>query len=169
MRHLRGWRNLGWGQLVSSWICSPLNEVPFRTFAWALAPKILEIGLPRPRMTWSFLQDLSRAVSRFSWGPVAGNHRQLWIDLRLILRRGRPISNIFGAKAHANVLKGTFSTDCKSNCIRIDALSAFWLAQLVGFLYFLPSFSSAVGNVYEWLTLKVMPHIDCRMASKILQ
>ena len=35
-----------------------------------------------------------------------------------MLRRGRPISNSFGAKAHANVLKGTFSTDCKSNCIR---------------------------------------------------
>ena len=31
----------------------------------------------------------------------------------VILRRGRPISNLFGAKAHANVLKGTFSTGCK--------------------------------------------------------
>ena len=42
-----------------------------------------------------------------------------WRKLRLILRRGRPISNIFGAKAHANVLKDTFSTNCKSNCMRI--------------------------------------------------
>ena len=42
-----------------------------------------------------------------------------WKKLRLILRRGRPICDIVGAKAHANVLKGTFSTDGKSNCIRI--------------------------------------------------
>ena len=39
--------------------------------------------------------------------------KQLWIldrswrKLQVILGRGRPISNIFGAKAHANVLKGT--------------------------------------------------------------
>ena len=49
--------------------------------------------------------------------------KQLWIDrssrkLQLILRRGRSISKISEAKAHANVLKGTFSTDCKSNCLR---------------------------------------------------
>ena len=123
-------------------------KVPFSTFAWAFAPKMLEIGLPRPRMIRSFLQDLcSGAVSRFSRCPVAGNHRRhffhptgsstitipdriektkwetaldrFWRKLRLILRRARPISNIFGAKAHANVLQGTFSTDCKSNCIII--------------------------------------------------
>ena len=46
--------------------------------------------------------------------------------LRLILRRGRPISNIFGARAHANVLKGTFSMDYKSNCIRIGLSSFFF-------------------------------------------
>ena len=122
---------------------------------------MLKICHPCLRMTWSFLQDPSRAVSRFSRGPVAGNHRQhafdstglqspigspswikksadgdflqlgpwksvkqLWIDrssrkLQLILRRGRAISKISEAKAHANVLKGTFSTDCKSNCVRI--------------------------------------------------
>ena len=38
--------------------------------------------------------------------------KQLWTDpgrkLQLIRRRGRPISNVFGAKAHANVPKGTF-------------------------------------------------------------
>ena len=113
-----------------------VEKVPFSTFGWALAPNKLEIGLPRLRMSRSFLQDLSRAVSRFSRGPVAGNHRRhffdptgsntIWIvhriekkQPRLVLRRGRPISNIFGAKAHANVLKGTFSTDCKSNCIRM--------------------------------------------------
>ena len=117
---------------------------------------MLEIGLPRLIISRRFLQHLSRAVSRFSRGSVAGNHRQhllfqsnwvkydystivhriektvawplekrdtaldrSWRKLRLILRRGSPISNIFGAKAHANVLKDTFSTNCKSNCMRI--------------------------------------------------
>ena len=44
----------------------------------AFASKMLEIDLPRLRMSRSFLQDVSglRAVSRFSRGPVAGNHRQ---------------------------------------------------------------------------------------------
>ena len=120
-------------------------------------------------------RSISRAVSRFSRGPVEGNHRlhfsdptglqspigskktffsirsaivivfdpvgsqkcwrwfpatgpmekretapdRPWRKLQVILRRVRPISNIFGAKAHANVRKGTFSTDCKSNCVRI--------------------------------------------------
>ena len=41
---------------------------------------MLEIGLPRLRLSQSFLQDLSRAVSRFSRGPVAGNHRQHIFD-----------------------------------------------------------------------------------------
>ena len=49
--------------------------------------------------------------------------QQLWTDLAgssyVLILRGRTISNIFGAKPHhANVLKGSFSTDCKSNCIR---------------------------------------------------
>ena len=144
-----------------------------------------EIGLPRLRMTWDILQDLSRAaaVSRFPRGPVAGNHsfistssmqlgqvrfgskktffsmlsgfvtqldrknadgdflqhellekRETALNrsrgkLQVILRRGRPISNIFGANAHANVLKGTFSTDCKSNCRRIG-LSVQYLSLI---------------------------------------
>ena len=37
---------------------------------------MLEIGLPRVRMTRGFLQDVSRAVSRFSRGPFAENQRQ---------------------------------------------------------------------------------------------
>ena len=41
---------------------------------------MLEFGLPRLRMSRNFLQDLSRAVSRFSRGPVAGNHRQHFFD-----------------------------------------------------------------------------------------
>ena len=43
-----------------------------------------------------------------------------WRELRHILRRERPIFKISGSKAHhANVLKGTFSTDCESDGIRI--------------------------------------------------
>ena len=49
--------------------------------------------------------------------------KQLLVDLGrkvpLILRRGRPISNIFAANAHANILKRVCSTDSKSNCISI--------------------------------------------------
>ena len=41
----------------------------------------------------------------------------------------------FGAKAHANVRKGTFSTDCKSNCIRIG-LKASGTAVLVLIVHF---------------------------------
>ena len=43
------------------------------TFARAFAPKMCETAVSRLRMTWTFLQDLSRAVSRFSRCPVAGN------------------------------------------------------------------------------------------------
>ena len=57
-----------------------LEKAPFRTFAWAFAPKMLEIDLPCLRMNRSFLQDLSRAASRLSRGPVAGNHRQHFFD-----------------------------------------------------------------------------------------
>ena len=139
----------------------PVEKVSFSKFAWAFAPKMLEIGLPRLGMTWSFLQGLSRAVSSFSRGGVAGNHRQhvfdptrsstitisdriekkksvgdcnpvgskkcwrwfpatgslekretaldrSWRKSQVILSRGRPVSNIFGANVHVNVLKGTF-------------------------------------------------------------
>ena len=41
-----------------------------------------------------------------------------WRELRHILRRKRPIFNIAGAKAHANVLKAAFSTDSKPDCKR---------------------------------------------------
>ena len=46
----------------------------------SVCPKMLEVGLPPLRMSRSFLQDLSRAVSRFSRGPVAGNHLQHFFD-----------------------------------------------------------------------------------------
>ena len=56
-------------------------------------------------------------------GPLEKRETALesWRKVRIILGRGRPISNIFGAKAHANILKGAFSTDCKSNCIIIGS------------------------------------------------
>ena len=54
-----------------------------------------------------------------------------WRKLRLILRRGRPISNSFGAKAHANVLKGAFSTNCKSNWIRIGLLLSIHVGRTI--------------------------------------
>ena len=57
-----------------------VEKVAPRTFAGAFVPKMLDFGLARLRMTWSFLQDLSRAVPRFSRGPVAGNHRQHFFD-----------------------------------------------------------------------------------------
>ena len=43
-------------------------------FARAFAPKMCETAVSRFRMTWTFLQDLSRAVSRFSRCLFAGNH-----------------------------------------------------------------------------------------------
>ena len=52
----------------------------FSSFACASAPKMLESGLPRLRMSRSFLQNLSRAGSRFSRDPVAGHHRQHSFD-----------------------------------------------------------------------------------------
>ena len=39
------------------------------------------------------------------------------------MRRARPFFNIPGAKAHTNVLKGTFSTGCESDGIRIGTCS----------------------------------------------
>ena len=98
---------------------------------------MLAIGLPRLRTSRSVLQDLSRAVSRLSRGPVEVDHRQdffdptgsntitivhrtekdgrretaldrPWRKLRLILRPGRPISNIFGAKLIRTYRKAFF-------------------------------------------------------------
>ena len=75
-----------------------VEKVPFSAFAWTFAPKMLEIGLPRLRVNRSFLQDLSRAVSRFSRGPVAGNHRQHFFDptgSNTITIPGRIENNVF--------------------------------------------------------------------------
>ena len=43
-------------------------------FARAFASKMCETAVSRLRMSWTYLQDLSRAVSRFSRRSVAGNH-----------------------------------------------------------------------------------------------
>ena len=50
------------------------------TFTRAFAPKMCETAAPRLRMTWTVLQDLSRAVSRFSRYPVTGNHLRYFSD-----------------------------------------------------------------------------------------
>ena len=74
---------------------------------------------------WSIVTQLDRKSADGDFLQLGRwrSWKQLWTDLgetsQVILRRGRPNSNIFGANIHANVLKGTFSTDCKSNCIRI--------------------------------------------------
>ncbi|CAN0269547.1 unnamed protein product, partial [Laminaria digitata] len=39
-----------------------VENVSFNTFAHVFAPEKLEIGLPRLRMSWTFLQDLPKAV-----------------------------------------------------------------------------------------------------------
>ena len=57
-----------------------VEKAAFSTFALAFAPKKLELGLARLGMSRSFLQDLSRAISRISRGPVAGNRRQHFFD-----------------------------------------------------------------------------------------
>ena len=57
-----------------------VEKVPFSTFVRGFAPKMLEIGLRRVRMRRRFLQDLCRAVSRFSRGRFAGNRRQHCFD-----------------------------------------------------------------------------------------
>ena len=50
------------------------------TFARVFALKMCETDVSRLRTTWTFLQDLSRAVSRFSRCPIAGNHLQYLSD-----------------------------------------------------------------------------------------
>ena len=85
----------------------------------------------------------SRAVSRFSRGPVAGHHRRRFFDPTVsntIAIPDRIEKKLFSLRSgiathldrksadgdflqlgpsHVNVVKGTFSTDRKSNCIII--------------------------------------------------
>ena len=106
---------------VGNWSPSPQNESE-------LSPRSFESYFP-------FLQGPS-TVSTFSItipNRIGKKERlkkretaldRSWRKLRLIPRRGRPISNIFGSKTHANVVKGTFSTDCISDCVGIGRLTA---------------------------------------------
>ena len=122
----------------------------FQHVRMRFAPKMLEIGLPpqnesafSPRCIQNCFPLLQGPCCRKSpsalfrsnrvkydwWFPAIGplEKRQTaldrsWRKLRVILRRGRSISDIFGANVHANVLKATFSTDCKSNCVRIGLI-----------------------------------------------
>ena len=65
---------------LRSWICSPLKKC-LSVRSHQISPrKCWKIGLPRLRISRRFLQDLSRAVCRFSSGLVAGNHRQHFFD-----------------------------------------------------------------------------------------
>ena len=51
------------------------------TFARAFGANMFETAVSRLRTSyWTLLQDLSRAVSRFSRCPVAGNHLRYFSD-----------------------------------------------------------------------------------------
>ena len=57
-----------------------LESCAIGTFAHAFTPGMCETAVSRLLISWIFLQDLSRAVSRFSMCPVAGNHRRYFFD-----------------------------------------------------------------------------------------
>ena len=129
--------------------CFPLLQEPscrkiaVSTFPIHLGQILLQSLIGSKKCDGDFLQPLTRVTFRLwiatpkrdytdkllyhqalfpATGPLEKRETALdrsWRKLHVILRRRRLISNIFGAKAHANVLKGTFSTDCKSNCIII--------------------------------------------------
>ena len=87
-----------------------VEKVPFSTFSLELLPrKCWKFGLPRRRMTWNFLQDLSGAVPGFFGGPVAGNHRQHFFD-----RTGLPYDN-----NPPSDRKKTFFFDPMGDCYRM--------------------------------------------------
>ena len=79
-QYIQSTKGFTWRPIVIQLDLQSVEKVPFGRFTLAFAPNMLEIGLPRLRMTWSFLQDLSRAVARFSTSRVAGNHRQHLFD-----------------------------------------------------------------------------------------
>ena len=58
--------------------------------------------------------------------------------------RKRPIFNIFGAKAHANVLESTFSTGCQYGCVRLG------VCGVVGWGVLLND-SFVAGGLITWL------------------
>ena len=100
---------------VGNWSSSPQNDLEF-------SPKIYPEVFPVS--PGAQLQEIT--VSTFSiqlgYNPRSDRKKRFKLETYL----DRPMSNTFGAKAHANVLKGTFSTDCKSDCIRIS-LTRFYI------------------------------------------
>ena len=92
---------------VGNWSPSPQNDLEF-------SPRSVQSCFPL--LQGPSCRKSPSALFRSNWETALDRS---WRKLQVILRRGRPTSIIFGAKAHANVLKATFSTDCKSNCIRI--------------------------------------------------
>lgn len=63
------------------------------------------------------VQNIRVYLSKAAWKM---DPEQIWggICLNQTVDFGET-SGIFGTKAPANVLKGTFSNDCKSDCVRI--------------------------------------------------
>ena len=92
---------------VGNWSSSPQNDLEF-------SPRSIQSCFPvGSEKCWRWLPATGSLEKRKT--ALDGS----WRKLQVILRRGRPISNVFGGKAHAHVLKGTFWKDCKSNCVRI--------------------------------------------------
>ena len=105
---------------VGNWSSSPQNDLEFSPAS--PGAQLQEITVSTFSIQLGQIRLHSPIGSKKSSGTMEKQETALdrsWRKLRLILRRGRPISNVFGAKARANVQKGTFSTDCKSNCVTI--------------------------------------------------
>ena len=109
------------GQFSCSWICSPLKKYLARSHerlprnCWKLAFLASERVFFSIRSGIAIVFDPAGSKKCWRWFPATEplEKRETvlnisWRKLRLILRRGRPTSNIFGANAHANVLKGSF-------------------------------------------------------------
>ena len=101
---------------LCSWICSPLKYFSVRSHE--LLPRKCRNRSPSPQNESEFSPRSIQSCLPLLQGPSCRKSpsalfRSNWVA------NPRPISNIFRAKPHANALKATSSTDCKSNCIRI--------------------------------------------------
>ena len=86
---------------VGNWSSSPQNDLEF-------SPRSIQSCFPvGSEKCWRWLPATGSLEKRKT--ALDGS----WRKLQVILRRGLLIPNIFGAKPDANVLKATFSTDCK--------------------------------------------------------
>lgn len=81
------------------------------------ATEMGEIGLRLPRMGLTLFQDRSRAASRFSRDPVQEITASTF-SVQLDQIRSRSPKR-FKKNARWKVLKGSFSTVCESDCVRI--------------------------------------------------